>query len=76
MLWTSQLPTINPDIAPSTSIGSQFPNSSPDASQSENIQEFSPFNSFLSDVQPLLSRPTHLKLQPNQSALGRQHRRE
>ena len=76
LLQTSQPPTINPDVAPSTSIGSQFSNSSPEASQSEDTQELPSFSSFLSDARPLLSRPNHLKLQPNQSALGRQHRRE
>ena len=35
LLPTSQPPTINPDVAPSTSIGSQFSISSPEASQSE-----------------------------------------
>ena len=34
LLPTSQPPTINPDVAPSTSIGSQFSISSPEASQS------------------------------------------
>ena len=73
---TSQPPTINPDVAPSASIGSQFSISSPKASQSENTQEIPPFNSFLSDVRPFLSGPNHLKLQPDHSALRRQHRRE
>ena len=76
LLQTSQPPTINLDVAPSTSTGSQFSISSPEAGQSENAQELPPFSSFLSDVRPLLSRPNHLKLQPDQSALGRQHRRE
>ena len=76
LLPTTQPPTVNPDVAPSTSIGSQFSNSSPEASQSENTQELPPFSSFLSDVRPLLSRPNQLKLQPDQSALGRQYRRE
>ena len=73
---TSKPPTIKPDFAPSTSIGSQFSTSSPEAIQSENIQELPPFSSFLSDVQPLLSRPNHFKLQPDQSAFGRQHCRD
>ena len=73
---TSQPPTVNPEVAPSASIGSQFSISSPEASQSEKTQELLPFSSFFSDVQPLLSRPNHLKLQPDHSALGRQHRRE
>ena len=76
LLQTSQPPIIHQGVAPSTSTGSQFSISSPDASQSESTQELPPFSSFLSDVQPLLSRPNQLKLQPTQSALGRQHRRE
>ena len=76
LLSTSQPPTIHTDVAPSASTGSQFSISSPEASQSENTQELPPFSSFLSDVPPLLSRPNHFKLQPDQSALGRQHRRE
>ena len=75
-LPTTHPPTINPDIAPSTSIGSQFSISSPETSQSENTQEILPFSSFLSEVRPLILRPNHLKLQPNQSGLGRQHCRE
>ena len=73
---TSQPPTITPDVAHPASIGSQFSISSPEASQSDKTQELPPFSSFLSYVQPLLSRPNHLKLQPDHSALGRQHRRE
>ena len=76
LLSTSQPPTINPDVAPSTLIGSQLPISSPEVSQSEGTQELPPFSSFLSDVRPLLSRPNQFKLQPDQCALGRQHRRE
>ena len=76
LLQTSQPLLINPNVAPSTSTGSHFSISSPDASQSENTQDLPPFSSFLSDVRPLLSRPNQLKLQPNHSALGRQHRRE
>ena len=76
MLQTSQPPLIHPDVAPSTSTGSQPSISPPEASQSESTQELPPFSSFLSDVRPLLSRPNQLKLQPTQSALGRQHRRE
>ena len=76
LLSTSQPPTINPDVAPSASTGSHISISSPEASQSEKTQELLPFSSFLSDVRPLLSRRNHLKLQPDQSALGRQHRRE
>ena len=76
LLQTSQPPIIHQDVAPSTSTGSQFSISPLEASQSESTQEVPPFTSFLSDVRPLLSRPHQLKLQPNQSALGRQHRRE
>ena len=76
MLSTNRPPTINPDVAPSTLIGSQFPISSPEVSQSEDTQELPPFSSFLCDVRPLLSRPKHLKLQLDHSPLGRQHRRE
>ena len=75
LLSTSQPPTINPDVTPPTLIGSQFPISS-EVSQSEDTQELPPFSSFLSDVRLLLSRPNDLKLQPDHSALGRQHRRE
>ena len=67
---------LHPDVAPSTSTGSQSSISPPEESQSESTQELPPFSSFLSDVRPLLSKPNQLKLQPTQSALGRQHRRE
>ena len=73
---TGQPPTINPDVAPSTSTGSQFSISSPEANQSQNTQELPPFSSFLSDVRPLLSRPNYLKLRPDHPVLGRRHRRE
>ena len=76
LLPTSQPPTVDPDVAPSTSIGSHFSISAPEASQSENTQELPPFSSPLSDIRPFLPRPNHLKLQSDQSALGRQHRRE
>ena len=76
LLQTSQPPTINPDVAPFTSTGSQFSISSPEANQTENTQELPPISSFLTDVRPLLSKLNHLKLQPGQSALGRQHRCE
>ena len=76
LLPTSQPPTINPDLANCTSIGSQFSISSLEASQSKNTQELPPLSSFLSDVRPLLSRPNHLKLQPDHSVLGRQHIRD
>ena len=73
---TSQLPPIHQDDAPPTLTGLQIPISSPEASPSEDTQEFPPLSSFLSDVRPLLSRPNQLKLQPDQSVLGRQHCRE
>ena len=73
---TIQPATITPDVAPPASISSQFSISSPEASQSQNTQELPPFSSFLSDVAPLLSRPNHLKLEPDYSALGRQDRSE
>ena len=76
LLSTSQPPTIHPYVAPFASTGSQFFISSPEANQPENTQELPPFSSFLSDVRLLLTRPNHLKLEPDQSALGRQHRRE
>ena len=76
LLPISQPPTINTDVAPSTSIGSQFSISSPEASQSEKTQELLPFSSFLSHVRPLLSWPNQLKLRPDPAVLGRQHRRE
>ena len=76
LLQTSQPPIIHQDVAPSTSTGSKFSIPPPEASQSESTQEIPPLSSFLSDVRLLLSRPNQLKLQPNQSALGRQHRRE
>ena len=76
LLPTSQPPTINLDVAPSTSIGSQFSISSLEAIQSKKTQELPPFISFLSNVRPLLSRPGHLKLQLDHSVLRRQRRRE
>ena len=75
LLTTSQPPTINTDVAPIL-IGSQLPISSPEVSQSEDTSELPPFSSFLSDVRPLLSRPNQLKLRPDSTVLGRQHRRE
>ena len=63
-------------MPPFASVGPKFSPSSLEASQSENTHELPPFNSFFSDVRPLLSRPNQLKLHPDHSALGRQHRRE
>ena len=76
LLTTSQPPTINTDVAPSILIGSQLPISSPEVSQSEDTSELPTFSSLLSDVRPLLSRPNQLKLRPDSTVLGRQHRRE
>ena len=76
LLPISQPPPIHPDVATPTSIGSQFSISSLEASQPEKTQELPPFTSFPSDVRPPLSQPIHLKLQPDQSTLGRQHRGE
>ena len=76
LLATSQPPTTNTDVAPSILIDSQLPIFSPEVSQSEDTSELPPFSSFLSDVRPLLSRPNQLKLRPDSTVLGRQHRRE
>ena len=48
----------------------------PKTDQSKNTEKLAPFQLLLSDARPHLSRRKHLKLQPDQSALGRQHRRE
>ena len=76
LLTTSQPPTINTDVAPSILPGPQLPISSPEVNQSEDTSELPAFSSFLSDVRPLLSRPNQLKLRPDSTVLGRQHRRE
>ena len=73
---TNNPTTTLPDVNSSLLTGLQFSISLPENDQSENTQELPPFNSLLSDVRPLLSRPNHLKFQPNHSILGRQHRRE
>ena len=73
---TSHPPTIIPDVARYASTGLQSSISLPGTNQSEHTQELRLFSSLLSDVRPLLPRPNHLKMQPNQSAFGRQHRRE
>ena len=62
--------------ASSPSTGLQFPISLPKTDQSKTTDELPPFSSLLPDVRPLLSRPNHLKFQPDHSTLGRQHRRE
>ena len=74
-------PTNNPtptvsDVASSSSTGLQFSISLPKPGQPKTPEKLPPFHSLLSDVRPLLSRPNDLKLQPDPSALGRQHRRE
>ena len=73
---TNNPTTIVPDVASSSSTGLQFSISLPITDQSKNTEKLPPFHSLLSDARPVLSRPNHLKLQPDQSALGRQHRRE
>ena len=76
-LQTTNNPTTTvPDVASSSSTGLQLSISLPKTDQSKTTEKLPPFHSLLSDVQPLLSRPNHLKLQTDHSALGRQHRRE
>ena len=76
-LQTTNNPTTTvPDLASSSSIGLQLSISLPKIDQSESTEKLPPFHSLLSDVRPLLSRSNHLKLQPDHSAHGRQHRRE
>ena len=48
----------------------------PKTDESKTTEKLPPFHSLLSDVRSLLSKPNHLKLQPDPSALGCQHRRE
>ena len=73
---TNNPTTTVPDVASSSSTGLQFSISLPKADQSKTTEKLPPSHSLLSDLRPLLSRPNHLKLQPDHSALGRQHRRE
>ena len=73
---TNNPTTTVPDVASSSSTGLQFSISLPETDQSKTTGKLPPFHLLLSDVRPLLSRPNHLKLQPDRSALGRQHRRE
>ena len=73
--YVSNPTTIIPGDTTSLSTGLQFSIPRPENDQS-TATELPPFSSLLSDVGPLLSRPSHLKFQPDQSALGRQHRRE
>ena len=76
LLSTSNPTNVIPDAASSTSTGLQFSISLPKTDQSKTTDKLPPFHSLLPDVRPLLSRPNHLKLQPDHSALGHQHRRE
>ena len=76
-LQTTDISTTTvPEVTSSPSTGLQFSISLPKTDQSKTTEKLPPFHSLLSDVRPLLSRPNHLKLQPDNSALGRQHRRE
>ena len=76
-LQTTNNPTTTvPDVASSSSTRLQFSISLPKHDQSKTTEKLPPFHSLLCDVRPLLSKPIHLKLQPDHSALGRQHRRE
>ena len=74
-------PTNNPtttvsDVASPPSTGLQFSISLRENNQPKPTVGLPPFSSSLSDVRPLLSRPNRLKLQPDQSVLECQHRRE
>ena len=64
------------DVASSSSTGLQFSISLPKTDQSKTTEKLPPFHSLLSEVRPPLSRPNHLKLQPDHSVVGRQNRRE
>ena len=54
---TSKLTTTLPDVATSLSTGLKISNLFPENNQSATTQNLPPFNSLLSDVRPLLSRP-------------------
>ena len=76
-LQTTNNPTTTvSDVASSSSTGLQLSILLPKTDQSKTTEKLPPFHSLLSDVRPLLSKPNHLKLQPDHSARGRQHRRE
>ena len=76
-LQTTNNPTTTvPDVASSPSTGIQFSILLPKTDQLKTTEKLPPFHSLLSDVRPHLSKPNNLKLQPDHSALGRQHRRE
>ena len=68
--------TTIPGAPPPLSTGLQFPTSLPENDQFKSTDELLPFSSLPSDVRLLLLRPNHIKLQPDHSVLGRQHRRE
>ena len=73
---TSNSTTTIPDGALSLSTGLQFSISFPEDDHPVTTQELPSLNSLLSDVRPLLSRLSHLRLQIHHFILGRQHRCE
>ena len=76
-LQTTNNPTTTvPNVASSPLTGLQFSISLPKTDRSETTEKLPLFHSLLSEIQPLLSRPSNLKIQPDHSTLGRQHRRE
>ena len=76
-LRSTNIPTnVIPEAASSPSTGSEFSISLPENDQPIPTEELPPFSSLLCNVRPLLSRPNYLKLQPDHSTLGREHRRE
>ena len=74
--FTNNPTTTTQGAASFPSTGLQISISMPERDQSKASEELPPLSSLLSDVRPLLSRANHLKLQPDHSILGRQHRRE
>ena len=74
--FTKNPTTTVPDVASSSSTGLHFSILLPKTDQSKITEKLPPFQSLLSDAGPLLSMSNHLKLQPDQSALGGQHRRD
>ena len=73
---TNNPTTIIPGASPPLSTGLRFSILLPENDQSKTTDELHPLKSLLSDIRPLLSRANHLKNEPDQFALGRQHRRE
>ena len=73
---TNNPTTIIPGASPLLSTGLRFSISLPENDQSKTTDELHPLSWLLSDVRPLLARANHLKIDPDHSALGRQHRRE